>query len=248
MQVQNVKSSQITSVQSKKTASKRSDKSSHVPNAENKVKAAAIAGSAVGIIATVAMILSKSKKLDPKITLASLKYHEKQVIGMGAASVTGGLIGGLLADKTKNNKAKIRESIQQFGGNILIPVSLLAMNTKLLDKSGFTIPVKESASKLRNIFNGALKGLPLVVVTVASLVGGMKIGNVIFNKINNKIFKDNEKREQKASDYSAHIDDLCMTASLLPIGEVVNKVTTKLLPFTFLIAGYEAGTSEAKEA
>lgn len=216
----------------------------HTQKQNKKVKVASLVGSSIGIAAAVASIAQKAKKGEAPVKFSQIEYHTKDILKLGAASVVGGLAGGVMTDKDSNKKAKLREAIHQFGGNILVPVSMLALNTKLLDRSGFKLPTFKSAGKAAKVANRVLGGLPGVAVTIASLVTGMEIGNKIFNKISDKIFHEKEKREVKPSDYSAHIDDMCMASSLIFKGPQVQQITNKLLPLSFLIAGFQTGTHE----
>ena len=97
-------------------------------NYKRKIAAASIAGSAIGIAGSVAGIYAMAKKGNPALTLKKLSYDEKDVLLIGAGSVLGGLAGGLIADRNKENvKPKLREASQQFFGNMLCPIGFLAV-------------------------------------------------------------------------------------------------------------------------
>lgn len=267
MQVQNI--SNISFAGAKKTESKiKDDKSKkecsghHI--AHKKVKAAALAGSALGIGAVVLSVLLKARKGGNPVNLVDLKYTEMDALKIGAASVLGGLAGGTILDSKENTKPKIRESIQQFGGNILFPVSILALNNKILDKLNIKMPqIKDSAKiverlksflksddkaiKILGKTNSAIKHLPRVAVTVASLIGGMELGNVVMAKLNEKIFKSKVRHEVVPSDYTAHLDDMCLTASFISENPAIQRFTSKLLPLTFLVAGYKSGAHRKEQ-
>ena len=105
------------------------------------VKMASIAGSAMGIAGAVAGIYLMAKKGNPVTTLRNLAYNEKDVLLIGASSIAGGLAGGLIADKDKKNVVpKLREASQQLIGCTVIPVSLLALGNKALEKTNFKLP------------------------------------------------------------------------------------------------------------
>ena len=214
---------------------------------DKKVTAASIAGSAIGIAAAVAGVYQLAKNSNPEISLKNLAYSEGDVILIGAGSVLGGLTGGLIADKNKENvQAKKREAMQQFFGNMLCPIGLLSVCDKLLD--AFPVKMKQvpASAKGAKYINTLLNALPKALVTVTALVGGMEIGNKIMNKVNNKIFKEEVKHEVQAEDYLVHADDLCLTANmLLKDSPSVSAVTSKILPATFLIAGSKTGTQKA---
>ena len=221
-------------------------KSYNNKNNKKRTQIASVAGSLVGIAGAVAGVYAMAKKSNPSITLKNLNYSEKDVLLIGAGSVLGGLTGGYLADKNKKNKkAKLREASQQFFGNIACPVGLLAVGNKLLDKTKFKLPKINSSSKPAQIVNAVTSVLPKVVVTVASLVGGMELGNKIMNNVNNKIFKEEVKHDVKAEDYLVHADDICLTANmLLKDARSISALTSKVLPLTFVLAGSKTGMQE----
>ena len=210
------------------------------------VKKASIAGSLIGILSAVGIVYALAKKGNPLTSIKNLNYDEKDVLIVGAGSVMGGLIGGLLADKNKENiTPKLREASQQFFGNMCCPIGLLALTTRLLEKSGFKLPQIQSKSKLAQFLNIGLAALPKVAVTVLSLIFGMEMGNKIMNKVNNKIFKEEVKHDVHAEDYLVHADDLCLAANLLlKDTKSISKVTSKILPFTFIVAGSKTGMQE----
>lgn len=228
-----------------------------------KVKVASIAGSSIGIATTLAILLATIKKrniseakkagLDiasiarPKIT--DVSYGAKEVILMAGSSIAGGLLGGVLSDKKSNRKAKIREGLQQLGGNIIVPVSLLAAVTTMIKRKEFKLPdFKETsrfAKKLNPIINSSIvKALPKTAITIGTLIAGTKLGNLIMNKVNNKIFHDHKKRCLEAKDFSAHIDDLFYSSSYISENVKVQNFVSRALPFIFLIPGYETGTKQ----
>lgn len=218
-------------------------------NYKRKVVAASIAGSAIGIAGAVAGIYAMAKKGNPAAGLKNLSYNEKDVLLIGAGSVIGGLAGGLAADGKKENvKPKLREASQQFLGNMLCPIGLLAAGNKILEKTNFKLPKINSNSKPAQIINGVTSVLPKVVITVASLVGGMEIGNKVMNKVNNKIFKEDVKHDVNVEDYFVHADDLCLTANmLLKDARVISRLTSRVLPATFIVAGSKTGMQGIKE-
>lgn len=220
---------------------KESDKSN-----KKRVVASSIIGSLVGIGAALAAVFAVAKGKNPAATLKNLHYDEPQIIAIGAGSILGGLTGGLIADKNKDNKKeKLREASQQFFGNVLFPVGFLAASSKLLEKSGFKLPQINSSSKPAKIANTVLGALPRFAVTVASLVAGMEVGNAVMNKVNNKVFKEEVKHDVNPEDYLMHADDLCLTANmLLKDAKTISKLTSKVIPLTFIVAGSKTGMKE----
>lgn len=216
-------------------------------NHKRKIAAASIAGSAIGIAGSIAGIYAMAKKGNPALTLKKLSYEEKDVLLIGAGSVLGGLAGGLIADRDKENvKPKLREASQQFLGNMLCPIGFLALGNKVLEKTNLKLPKINSNTKPAKVLNGVTSVLPKVAVTVASLVGGMELGNKVMNKVNNKIFKEEVKHEVNVEDYFVHADDLCLTANmLLKDAKLISRLTSKVLPATFIVAGSKTGMQES---
>ncbi len=190
-----------------------------------------IAGSAIGIAAGVAGVYGLAKKKNPSLMLRNLNYEERDVLMIGAGSVLGGLAGGLLTDDDKNNvKPKLREASQQFFGSMVCPIGLLALGNKILEK------------------NNVNKIAPKVAMTMCALFGGMEIGNKIMNKVNDKIFNEKVEHKVKPSDYLVHTDDLCLSANMiLKNVKSISKVTSKILPATFVVAGTHTGTEKKED-
>ena len=210
------------------------------------VTAASIAGSALGVAGTVAGLYAIAKKGNPAVSLLNLKYAEKDALLIGAGSIVGGLAGGLIADRNKENvNPKLREASQQFVGNTLFPIVTSAFANKTLDKSGFKLPQINSTSKIAKIANVALAAAPKVVVTLASLIGGMQVGNKLMNVVNNKIFKEDVKHSIAPEDMLVHSDDICLTANLLlKDTKAISSVTSKALPLSMIIPGAKAGMQQ----
>lgn len=211
-----------------------------------KVIASSIAGSALGIATSVVGIYAMAKKGNPALAFKNFAYSEKDVLLIGAGSVIGGLAGGLISDKNKNNVVpKLREASQQFVGSTLIPVSLLSLGNKLLEKTNFQLPQISSTSKPAKVANAVLKVLPKVAMTFAALFGGMQIGNRVVNKVNNKIFNENVNRSVAPEDMFVHTDDLCLATSMLLKGSpAVSSATSVILPVTFLLSGAKTGIQQ----
>lgn len=212
------------------------------PSTNNKkVIAATIAGTTVGIVSAVAL-LAKGKEGKFLQRVQAIEYGAKDVILLGGASVTGGLVGGLLSDKKENAKPKLREALQQFGGNILVPVSMLAGALTLYEKHKIKIPNIEKFSEKTNKY---IQAIPKAAVTIGTLLIGTKVGNVIMNKFTNKVFKEEKKRCIEAKDFSASVDDVCYSLPFVLDNAAVQKFVATVLPFIFLIPGYETGTKQA---
>lgn len=213
---------------------------SNINTNKKRVIAASIAGSALGIGAAVAGVYAMAKGRNPMTTLRNLTYAEGDVLLIGAGSVLGGLIGGAVCDNNKKNlKPKLREASQQFIGNMVFPISILAGANKLLNK--FVIKSMENLSARDIVIKTA--------VCIASLVGGMELGNAVMNRVNNKIFKEKVKHDVHAEDYLVHADDLCLTANMvLKDFKQISAVTSKILPLTFIVAGSKTGMQQSEKS
>lgn len=280
MQVQRIANKPVAS-----TANTKKKKHVSYETSDTKVKVASLLGSATGIAITLSYILRRNNKQLAKEAAVEAEKLGKTVeeylaekaaktegklkplpinrpadlLKLAAGSVAGGITGGLLTDRKENAKAKIREGLQQFIGNISIPISFLTLNMFLLGKSKFKMPlfketdkfIEKLSPKMQGFYikklNPVINEVPKIVVTLASLFGGLAIGNKIMNKVNDKIFKEKERRQVKPSDFSAHADDLCVASSfILKEGSNLQGVISRILPATFLVAGYEAGTHKSK--
>lgn len=206
-------------------------------------------GSAMGIAASVAGVYALAKKGNPALALKNLSYSEKDALLIGAGSIIGGLTGGVIADKEKeNNKYKVREAVQQFVGNTLFPIGFLMAGNKVLSKTGFKLPKIAANNKIAKVLNPVISAIPKTVVTLASLTVGMNIGNSVVNKFNNKIFKEDVKHNIKPEDFLVHADDICLTANmLLKDVSAISKFTSKALPLTFMVSGAKTGNAQKRD-
>ena len=158
--------------------------------------------------------------------ITRLFVKDPEVIAMGAGSCIGGFLGGAIVDKDKNNrKAKLRESLMQMG-NVSIPILTVHLFVEKLFKN---------LSKAARAFIG-LGGVAIGVI----------LGNIVMNKINNIIFNEsgNESRKIKATDFSAHFDDIVVAASYISKSDIVHTIG-RLVPAALVIPGIEVGNKTA---
>ncbi len=182
-----------------------------------------------------------------------LKIESLEILALASGSLIGGLSGGIAVDKT-NKKDKLRETLQQFVGNIVFPISFVAGGNwaydKIVKKTGFKMPEFQNKT-----INAIAKSLPLVTVVLGSLAAGVMVGNEVANSMNNKIFVEDEDRDIKITDFAAHVDDTLLGASLVaqnltPSGSTVassvaiSNVASRLIPPALVIPGYMAGTAQ----
>ncbi|OGH99818.1 MAG: hypothetical protein A2039_05765 [Candidatus Melainabacteria bacterium GWA2_34_9] len=162
------------------------------------------------------------------INFVNLNINLKEMLILGVGSICGGLTGGMIADKNKNTKNKLKESIYQFT-NIFVPAALVTGLLKLIEKSKISNPINTRIAKI-----GAV---------VAGIGIGMKSSSMICNKINNSVVdKDTkEKRAIKLKDGIMQLDDISL-ALILATPKLAGKLcVNKIIPILFLTCGYEAG-------
>lgn len=155
--------------------------------------------------------------------LAKVKYHDKEVITIGAGSCLGGLVGGYMIDKTpENRKAKRREAVMQLG-NVSIPI---------LTVEGFANIAKKWNKTAKSLFS------------VAGIFVGVYLANLLMNTFSNVLFKSKSgERGVKVTDFSAHLDDAVVAASYISDGKFVQYIS-RIIPLALMLAGNEVGTKE----
>lgn len=209
----------------------------------NKKEQAVIATTtALGVAASLALLAkSEGYSLNPKKMFKNFKnsyfykveYDEKPVIGIGAGSCLGGLLGGYMVDHDKENrKAKLRETLLQVT-NISVPILFVVYAAKLGKKFGQKFLEKGRRETLRT-------KIPKAIGAIAGLFAGVYTGNIVGNKINEKIYHKGKGRPVQASDFSAHLDDFCLAAQQISDNNLVHLVS-RCIPFALMIAGNEVG-------
>lgn len=177
-----------------------------------------------------------------KSYLAQVKYdNEIPVLTIGAGSCLGGLLGGLLIDhNTENKKAKLQETLLQIA-NISVPilfVGRLAATGKYLGKRFL------EKNTLKETYRTQI---PKAIGGIIGLVAGVYSGNILANKINQKIFHKGEGRSVQISDFSAHVDDVCMTAQQISSENMLIHAFSRIVPVALMIAGNEIGNKKFEQ-
>lgn len=179
--------------------------------------------------------------------LAKPKYEWYDIIKIGTGSIVGGLATGIALDPD-NQKAKIREGFQQILGNIMIPVGLTTLGSKLADKylNKDTIKVPQLKSKTKSALklNEMIRGLPGGIATLGFLAVGIVSGNWVANKLSHKLLNAPDKRHIELGDFSGHMDDLCLAAVLVAPNNKFSQIGWKLIPAALLVAGFQTGTKK----
>jgi hypothetical protein len=175
-----------------------------------------------------------------------IEVEEKEILELATASVTGGLIGGLIFDDKKYRKSKQREFVNQLLGNVLIPVACVgsisrlykANKTKILSK----VPQLKGDGKVKNFVNKALMCIPFSIATISSLVTGIFAGNRVSNYLNEKVFHKKVDRKIKGTDFAPHVDDIGMAVSLMAEKSAGASLIQRTVPAFLCVPGYETGT------
>lgn len=204
-----------------------------------------IAGTtALGVAASMALLAKhKGYSLKPSKMFKNFKnswfnkveYDEAPVIAIGAGSCLGGLAGGCIVDKNKENrKAKMRETLLQIA-NISVPIIFVVYAAKAGKYLGKKYLEKGPIETMRT-------KIPKAVGGIAGLFAGVYTANMIGNKINEKLFNRGKGRPVQASDFSAHLDDFCVAAQQISTHKIVHYIS-RLVPFALMIAGNEVGNT-----
>lgn len=185
-------------------------------------------------------------KKQPDRTLINLE--EKEILALAGGSVTGGLTGGILFDDKKNIKAKTREAVNQFLGNVLIPVAFVGATARLYDKYKPNIlskvPQFSSNGKFMKGVNKALKCLPSAGMTLAALGAGIVTGNRVSNFLNEKVFHKKVERQIKGTDFAPHVDDIGMAVTLMADKSKLSTAITNTVPFFLCVPGIQTGMAK----
>lgn len=172
-----------------------------------------------------------------------IKFDDGPVIAIGAGSCLGGLTGGYIIDKDKENrKAKKREALLQMV-NISLPIVFTVQFAKLGQKFGNKY---FDNNRPKELYTYRTK-LPQAAFALTGLFGGVFAANVIANKINEKIFHQGKGRPVQASDFSAHLDDFCVAARQIHESHVTD-IIQKFVPVALMIAGNEIGNTSVENA
>ena len=199
-------------------------------------KAVVATTTALGVAASCAILAKKAGySLNPKKMFSNIKdsylakvhYEWPEVITIGAGSCLGGLAGGYIIDKNKENrKVKQREAIMHFG-NIAIPILTVGM-------------VVDNVFKNSNKWVKAGAGF-------GGIVAGLYLANFVTNKLCSWIFKDkSQERGIEVTDLPAHLDDAVVAAGYISKAKIVH-LLGRIIPLALMVAGNEVGTKTREE-
>lgn len=178
----------------------------------------ALTGAVIGT-AVPLLIFAKKQNTNP----LKIKYGLKEITGVSAGSIIGGVLGGRIDNDRQDQIQKVKEGVFQFL-NAAVPPALVVGINKLTknNKSFNTKPAK-------------------IATTVAGLTGGM----IIAAKLSNLICDPKDKepdRKLTVKDSIANIDD---AIGILAMSDfpALHKIAGPLLPAIYALCGYRAGES-----
>lgn len=180
------------------------------------------ASSVAATLLSVLAIAKKQNGLKKFSDIININYGLKEVLAVSSASIFGGVVSGILADKKANKKRKINEGVFQFM-NATVPTLFVGGAVKLLEDN---IKYKDS------------KPVKIAAITTG-IVAGMPLAAFISNLINDP--KDKEPdRKLTLKDSIINMDD---ALGALVVAKVPVFGFDKLLPAIFAWCGYRAGQS-----
>ena len=206
-------------------ATLRYKRNHRIEEPDKKKKAIVLTGSVVSTVLPLIYFAKKQTGLKKITDILKIDYGLKEVITLSSASILGGVVSGMLADKKANRKRKINEGVFQFM-NATIPTLLVGGTLKLLEDN-----VKYKDSK------------PVkVAAIVTSLIAGMPLAAYVSNLINDP--KDKEPdRKLTLKDSIINMDDAMGALVVAKIPIISQLHLDKFMPAIFAWCGYRAGQS-----
>ena len=176
-----------------------------------------------------------------------LAYGAAPIISMSTGSVAGGFAGGALVDKD-NLKAKKREVLSQLLGDVIVPITCVWVGAKTFKHFEKTLQnimpkFKDETKSIKKVLNTISENIPNAIATLGSLGVGIIAGNKVSNEINEKLYNMKVERGIKATDFAPHVDDLCMSISMVNEGSTLGSLLGRVIPLALLVPGYETGTA-----
>lgn len=203
----------------------------------NKQKLIVASTTVLGVLGSCALLARNANySLNPKKMftniknsyLSKVKFEIKEVCAIGAGSCLGGLAGGYIIDKDKENRRIKRREAMMHYGNIAIPIITVGV-------------IVDEVFKKSNKWIKATAGM-------CGIVAGLYLANNIMNKVCNSIFK-NESAERgiEITDLPAHLDDAVVSAGyVFPNSKFVHGLS-RIIPLALMVAGNEVGTKTKED-
>ncbi len=157
----------------------------------------------------------------------------KEILSTAGGAIAGGLLGGLISDRNRENrKEKVKNAIFEMV-NITVPTLFVVGAEKLLN-SFKNVKINPALKKALPIALGVGLGAP-----VASKISGA---------INKKAFKEDKSKQRhfRPKDYLVHIDDIVTTFALAKLPFLKAIPFDKILSLIYIHCGFEAGSADTK--
>lgn len=186
----------------------------------NADKIKALTGSLIGTVIPIVMMMKKQQIKNP----LKLEYGMRDMVGMSAGSITGGVALGLVGEKPDVKTNRLREGFFQFM-NAAIPTWVV----------GGVLSLCKHSQNHNNIKNKIL-----------STIGGLLVGMYGSAALANIITDPKDKHPDRKLTYKdalANIDDAIgvFIIAKFPFAEKLK--LERLLPLIYTMCGYRAGKS-----
>ncbi len=186
---------------------------------ERKESIRALTGAIIGAAIPLVTFSKKQKK-----NFLKMEYGLKEIAGVSAGSIIGGVAGGMINADKFDRKQKVNEGIFQFMNAVVPPAAVLAL-MKLSDKIN---PLNNAYGKIGIVVTGLLGGM----------FGAAKLSNLICDP------KDKvPDRKLTMKDSIANIDDALGVLAMADIPALKKLPVAPLLPPIYILCGYRAGES-----
>lgn len=186
---------------------------------ERKESIRALTGAIIGAAIPLVTFSKKQKK-----NFLKMEYGLKEIAGVSAGSIIGGVAGGMINADKFDRKQKVNEGIFQFMNAVVPPAAVLAL-MKLSDKIK---PLNNAYGKIGIVVTGLLGGM----------FGAAKLSNLICDP------KDKvPDRKLTMKDSIANIDDALGVLAMTDIPALKKLPAAPLLPLIYILCGYRAGES-----
>ena len=137
--------------------------------------------------------------------------------------------------------SKFREAVVQIV-NVSLPIAFVETMTnvgKFVSKK--TMP---NWAKSTDVIKSTVSKLPACAGALSGLFAGIYIGNRLSNKANEKTFHVKDDRPVKMTDFSAHVDDICVAATFVAEQNPIVKAVSRFIPAALVVPGFETGTKK----
>ena len=186
----------------------------------NADKIKALTGSLIGTVIPMVMMMKKQQIKNP----LKLEYGMRDMVGMSAGSIAGGVALGLIGEKPDVKTNRLREGFFQFM-NAAIPTWIV----------GGVLSLCSHSKKHNNIKNKIL-----------STVGGLLVGMYGSAALANVITDPKDKHPDRKLTYKdalANIDDAIGVFVIAKFPFADKLKLERLLPLIYTMCGYRAGKS-----